>query len=221
MQRAVFSIFLAAGAAVSAVTGTAVGAEVDAQDVLMLKQTVESQQESLSALRFRVAEISSQLIEAKREVDSLRRANNAISRDLVTQEQLKVLAGKLEQVDANRRRDSERLFEALKKIVDTPPAPAPVVSSPPERAPRGPAADSPEGSSTRSESRKPAKAPVELPAESYQHVVKANQTLSEILVAYRKEYGLKTTMAHVEAANPKLNPNRLFVGQTINIPVVK
>lgn len=222
MNRAVVSVLLAASVAVAAVGGTARAAEVDAQDVLILKQTVQTQQEALDSLRLRIAALETQNLEARREMDTIRRANSALSRDLVTQEQLKALVAKLEQVDTNRRRDSERLFEAMKKIIDTPPTPLPpTVHHPaPERSPKRPPADAGDGDSGKPEG-KPAPPAVELPSESYQHVVKPDETLSEILIAYRKEYGLKTSIAHVVAANPGLNPNRLKSGKTIIIPAVK
>lgn len=219
MNRAVVSVLLAAGVAVAAVGGTARAAEVDAQDVLILKQTVQTQQEALDSLRLRIAALETQNLEARREIDTVRRANAALSRDLVTQEQLKALAAKLEQVDTNRRRDSERLVEAMKKIVDTP-LPPPVHHPAPERSPKRPPADAADADSGKPDG-KPAQPAVELPSESYQHVVKPDETLSEILIAYRKEYGLKTSIAHVVAANPGLNPNRLKSGKTIIIPAVK
>ncbi len=214
-------------------------AEVDAQDVLILKQTVENQNERLERLERngqRMALLESRLLEAMREIENLKRANAALSKEAVNQEQLKALAAKIEQVDANRRHDSERLFEAMKKIVDTPPVsppgPAPGLSRNAKRpsSERSTDADAPpprsdakqskgdKGSDKGSEKTKP---PVELPPESYEHIVKPNETVSDILLAYRRDYGLKTTMAQVDAANVGLNPKKLRVGQKLNIPIVK
>jgi len=226
MKRAFVSVLVAAGIGLSAVPHSAAAAEVDAQDVLILKQTVESQQETLDGLKRRLAAIESLLAESRREADGLRRANAAMSKDLVTQEQLRVLASKVEQVDNNRANDSKRIFETLKKFAEIPPPPAPVspgpaIANPPARHSTRPPVD-PSGAGSKPENEvKPPKPAIELPADSYQHLVKPGETLSEILIAYRKEYGLKTTMAHVEAANPGLNPKKLKVDQKINIPLVK
>lgn len=211
-------------------------AEVDAQDVLILKQTVENQSERLERLERngqRMALLESRLLEATREIENLKRANAVLSKEAVNQEQLKALAAKIEQVDANRRHDSERVFEAMKKIVDTPPvsAPAPAPTAwrrpPSERTPDAdppsarPGAKPPKGDKASDKGSDKTKPPVELPPESYEHIVKPNETVSDILVAYRKDYGLKTTMAQVEAANVGLNPKKLRVGQKLNIPIVK
>lgn len=232
MKRAFISSAVAAGFLVLCPVGH--GAEVDAQDVLFLKQTVESQQETIDGLKRRLAAIESQLAESRREVDTQRRTITTLTKDLVTQDQLHALATKVEQVDSNRINDSKRIFEALKKIAETPaPILPPVIQTPPNsnpperRSPRNPS-DSPDGGIKSPDGTKPeekpntkTKPPIELPAESYQHVVKQDETLSQILAAYRKQYGLKTTMAHIEAANPGINPRKLKVDQKVNIPVVK
>ncbi|HAM72799.1 MAG TPA: hypothetical protein DCM86_14250 [Verrucomicrobiales bacterium] len=45
-----------------------------------------------------------------------------------------------------------------------------------------------------------------------QHYVKAHETLSSIA----RQYGI--SMASLRAANPGVSPDRLRVGQTVNIP---
>ena len=233
VNRTVVSLVLSAGLAGSLTCGldTAVAAEVDAQDILLLKQAVEEQRETITSLRKRVSELEIKTIESQRTVESLRQSNSMLTKDLVTQDQMKALAARLEQVDTNRRRDSEKITETLKKIIETPPAPAPgPVHRPPEKPgprpradidPTSPGGDSEPGATSGHRAPIVVKAPVDLPAESYKYVVKPDETLSEILVAYRKEYGLKTTLAQVRAANPKLNPERLRPGQTVLIPIVK
>ena len=53
--------------------------------------------------------------------------------------------------------------------------------------------------------------------KGYEYEVKAGDTLSLIVQAYRKQ-GVKVTSALVIKANPGLNPNRLFTGKKIFIP---
>lgn len=229
------SVLLAAAVILPTVQQSAWGAEVDAQDFLILKQTVESQQEIIDGLRRRLAGMESKLAEVLRDSETLRRANVTLTQELVTQDQLRVLAGKVEQVDVNRANDSKRIFETLKKFADAPSAAVtpPIGAGPDRRNNRTPldsldvgvkpdANVKPDADVKPDEGVKPPVKPqIVLPAESYQHTVKPNETLSEILVAYRKEHGLKTSMAHVEAANPGVKPEKLRVGQKINIPVVK
>ena len=235
MKRNVVSLVGAVSVLLLAGNPSALSAEIDAQDFLMLKQTVESQLETIDGLKRRLAGIESQLAEARRDLDSVKRSNSSSAKDYATQEQLRALAGKLEQIDTNRANDSKRIFEALRKFADTPPAPIPTplagnagngpsVSPSERRNSKTPSEFTDPGSKPEKPEKPDIKIPkptIELPAESYQHIVKPNETLSEILIAYRKEYGLKTTMAHVEAANPGLNPKKLKVDQKINIPAVK
>lgn len=229
MKRGVVS-FVAAAGILSGVTSVR-AADVDAQDVLILKQTVENQTEAIDLLKRRMAALESRMAEVQRESESLKRANGALTRDLVTQDQLRALATKVEQVDSNRAGDSKRIFETLKKFAETPlPPPAPTLERRPSRSTAdsgdvdGPKADGRGSKAPKGEPKGEPKTPkpaVDLPAESYQHVVKPNETLSEILSAYRKEFGLKTSMAQLEAANPGLNAKKLRVDQKINIPIVK
>lgn len=235
MKRAAVSVLLAVGVFLPIAPAAGRAAEVDAQDILILRQNVENQAEAIDLLKRRVAALESRLAEAQRDTESLKRANGALTRDLVTQDQLKVLNNKVEQVDNSRASDSRRIFETLKKFADAPPVviPPPAPTYPTERRSPRPSTESGE-SGTKTEPKTPkgeaktpkpeskaTKPPVDLPADSYEHVVKPNETVSEILIAYRKQYGLKTSMAQLEAANPGLNPKKLKVDQKINIPIVK
>ncbi len=229
MKRALASL-LVASAGLVPLAQTALAAEIDAQDFLILKQTVENHQttlDNLDGLRRRLAEVESKLAEARRDLTTLRQANATLMKDLVTQDQLKALVSKVELIDRNRAEDSKRIYETLKKFADAPPIAPPTVTPPDKHSPRSTREDHPTGNENPGgtggpELRdKPPKPSVDLPAESYEYTIEPDQTLSGILAAYRKQFGLKTTMAHVEAANPGINPKKLKVGQKIKIPIVK
>ena len=229
MKRALASLFVAA-AALAPAAPTAIAADIDAQDFLILRQTVENHQtalDTLDGLKRRLAEVESKLAEARRDLGAVRQANATLSKDLVTQDQLKSLVTKLELIDHNRAEDSKRIYETLKKFADAPPVAPPSLPPVDKPNPRTPANDHftgtvhPPSIGSSESGAKPLKPPVELPAENYEHTVAPDQTMSGILAAYRKEYGLKTTMAHVEAANPGVNPKKLQVGQKLKIPVIK
>jgi len=233
MKRVLASLF-AASVVVIPPALPVYAAEVDAQDFLILRQTVENHQtllDGIEVLRHRLADAEAKLARAQGEISTLRQANATLSKDLVTQDQLKALVAKVEAVDKTRADDSKRIYEALKKIADTPPVPAPAIPSPvvhhererPSAAHAGGAGDAAgeAGAEASGKPVKPAKPAVELPSENFVHVVESGQTLSAILLEYRKGKGLKTTMAHVEAANPGLNPKKLREGQKVLIPVVK
>ena len=228
MKRA-FASLLFASVALSPIAPTAVAADLDAQDFLILRQTVENHQtalDRLDGLNRRLAEVESKLAESRREITALRQVNAVLTKDLVTQDQLKALVARVELIDHNRAEDSKRIYETLKKFADAPPIAGPVAPAVEKHSlPPGP--EHAAGSSrtdtrdTTDPGTKPPKPPIELPATNYEHEVHPGETVSGILLAYRKEYGLKTTMAHIEAANPGLNPKKLKEGQKINIPIVK
>ena len=119
------------------------------------------------------------------------------------------------------------LLHTLKKFADAPPIAPPPVAPPEKHSPRSTTEDHSAGNGNPGAAggpelrEKPPKPTVELPPESYEYTIEPDQTLSGILAAYRKQFGLKTTMAHVEAANPGINPKKLKVGQKIKIPIVK
>jgi nucleoid-associated protein YgaU len=74
---------------------------------------------------------------------------------------------------------------------------------------------------------KPAEKPVEKPAEpiakeGWVHTVERGQSVGTILDAYRKEYGLKTSLDDLRKANPNIrNLNLVRPGQDIIIPDIR
>lgn len=126
---------------------------------------------------------------------------NAANTGVASQDDLKRLADKIEDVDRKRVADYERIvsqIEGLGKVVATPP-PAPKERS---RAPE----DEPP--------------PAKVSGSGYEYVIKRGDRLSVIAQAYR-EKNIKVTVKDILDANPGLNPDRLRVGQKIFIPAPK
>ena len=113
-----------------------------------------------------------------------------------SQDDLKLLAAKLQEIDQKRKEDNELILKRLEGLGKTLNAaarsPAPV-----------PASD------TRSS-----------PASDrghYEYVIQSGDTLTAIVAAY-KDKGIKISVDDLLKANPGLKPERLTVGQKIIIP---
>lgn len=129
---------------------------------------------------------------------------NSGNSTLATQQDLKQLASKIEDVDRKRAADYDRLvsqIEALGKLVTAPPAAVPKARSRP--APT----EEPEPAANVSD-------------KGYYYVVKKGDYLSLIAQAYRAK-NVKVTVKQILDANPGLDEKRLIVGQKIFIPAPK
>ena len=148
----------------------------------------------------------------QREVESLRSAvrdsqEKTISRlgEFATREDLKKIVDQIKEVDQRREADRKLIlqeFENLGKALTQP-------------APRAAARrNDPE---PRSEPEKP------IEGTFIEYVVQPNESLSEIRVKYNSELQKQgrppVSIQDIVRANPRLNPDRIFVGQKINLPV--
>ena len=142
------------------------------------------------------------LIDAKnsqnKQIDELARALEALQQQInkpnasyASQEDVKLLAEKLQEIDRKRLDDNERILKELKNLSTAAIRPAP---------PRPAASDSP---------------PV--PSKGYEYVIQQGDTLHVIIAAY-KEKNIKITLDQILKANPGLKPEKLRVGQKIFIP---
>ena len=109
-----------------------------------------------------------------------------------TQEDLKQLTEKLQEIDRKRQHDNELLVKSIEDIRKAVGGWA-----------RSPAIDS----SPLTASDKP----------HYEKIIESGDTLNAIVAAYR-EKGIKVTLEQIVNANPGLDPKKLKVGQKIVIP---
>jgi len=115
-----------------------------------------------------------------------------------TQEELKQLTAKLQEIDEKRQQDSEHIVKELEKLGRT-------LGTAGPRRPVAPA---------------PVTAPGDGPAVSdkgYEYVIQSGDNLSAVAKAYN-EKGVKVTVDQILKANPGLKPKELRVGQKIFIP---
>ncbi|MEY4690029.1 MAG: hypothetical protein RIT19_354 [Verrucomicrobiota bacterium] len=210
-----------------------VRAEITQEDLRQLQTRFQQAEESEERLRARIQKLESTLAELRSQIGEVRSVAASAGKDAVTQDQLKKVVDQLRELDRRRQEDNEKVLQQIKRLADLPAPPPPSFEDP---KPKGRKASGdagtggsgsigktepriePKVSEPKSEAVKPS-----LPAdyEFYEHVVRDNQSLSQIINEYNKGYGLKVRFKHVLEANPKLRPERLVPGQKVRIPVVK
>jgi LysM repeat protein len=146
------------------------------QDLLAMQDAQRKQIEALSA-----------------ELQSLREKAGQANPNAVTQDDLRRLAEKLQEVDKKREDDRDLI---LKEIENLGKAAA--------KAKR-PVADKPTASGASGSEK------------GYEYEVQSGDTLSAIAAAY-KDQGIKVTVDQILKANPGLKPTNMKVGQKIFIP---
>ena len=204
-------------------------AEITAEDLRQLQTRFQQAEESEERLRARIQKLESTIAELRSQIGDVRSVASAAGKDSVTQDQLKKVLDQLRDLDRRRQEDNEKVLQQIKKLADLPAPPPPNFDEPKSKG-RKPAADAGAGAGKGDAKTEP-KAPEakaeppkpSLPAdyEFYEHVVRDNQSLGQIINEYNKGYGLKVRLKHVLEANPKLRPERVVPGQKIRIPVVK
>ena len=160
----------------------------------LLEEALRTQQKRIGAL---VNEIHS----LREEVDRLKSKNESAA----TQESIKRLADKIEEVDKKRRDDNELVLAQLKAIgkglakpATAPKDPAPPSVNPKHDLPVSPTDDKP-------------------PENGYTYKIKDNDTLVKIVKDLNAQ-GFKVSQKQIMDANPKVNWTKLRIGQPIFIP---
>ncbi|MFM8879975.1 MAG: hypothetical protein ACKOKG_12725 [Verrucomicrobiota bacterium] len=204
-------------------------AEITPEDLRQLQTRFQQAEESEERLRARIQKLESTIAELRSQIGDVRSVASAAGKDSVTQDQLKKVLDQLRDLARRRQEDNEKVLQQIKNLADMPAPPPPSFDEPKSKG-RKPAADAGAGAG-RAEAKSEPKAPepkAEPPKPSlppdyefYEHVVRDNQSLGQIINEYNKGYGLKVRLKHVLEANPKLRPERVVPGQKIRIPVVK
>ena len=134
-----------------------------------------------------------------KEVESLREQQSRPRASYASEEDLRRLAEKIQEIDKKRADDKELILKEIGKLGNK-------FSATP-----GPARPKPSVADTT-----PSTSP-EKSDKGYEYVIKSGDSLSAIAKAYR-EQGIKVTVDQILKANPKLEPTKLRVGQKIWIP---
>ncbi len=202
-------------------------AEISPEDIRQLQTRFQQAEESEERLRARIQKLESTIAELRSQLGEVRSVAASAGKDSVTQEQLKKVLDQLRDLDRRRQEDNEKVLQQIKRLADLPTAPPPSFDDPKPKG-RKPSAEPSVGAggAAKIDSKAEPKADVPKPTlpadyEFYEHVVRDNQSVSQIINEYNKGYGLKVRLKHVLEANPKLRPERLVTGQKVRIPVVK
>lgn len=162
-----------------------------------LQETLQSQQRRMNTLVEEVHNLREQVDKLKNKAEST-----------ATTDAIKQLATKIEEVDTKRQKDNELVYKkiaALGKEVATTLVPKePVVTPPPKSDPKP---------AQPKESDGP-------PENSMAYKIKDGDTLSRIVTDLRA-INIKVTQKQIMDANPKVNWNKLRIGQTIYIPATQ
>ncbi|MCX6870156.1 MAG: hypothetical protein NTY84_05930 [Verrucomicrobia bacterium] len=210
-------------------------AEITPEDIRQLQTRFQQAEESEERLRARIQKLEATIAELRSQLGEVRSVAASAGKDAVTQEQLKKVVDQLRDLDRRRQEDNEKVVHQIKRLADLPTAPPPSFDDPKPKGRKpsgepsvgaGGTAKSDPKSDSKSDLKSEPKADVPKPTlptdyEFYEHVVRDNQSVSQIINEYNKGYGLKVRLKHVIEANPKLRPERLVTGQKIRIPVVK
>lgn len=198
------SVILATAAPVPAqdsVAATAAEREEREANYRRMSALIEQLQETLQSQQRRMNTLVEEVHNLREQVDRLK--NKAES--TATTEAIKQLATKIEEVDTKRQKDNELVYKkisALGKEVATTLAPKdPGILTPPkvENKPAAP------------------KEPAGPPENAMAYKIKDGDTLSRIVTDLRA-INVKVTQKQIMDANPKVNWNKLRIGQTVFIP---
>jgi nucleoid-associated protein YgaU len=137
------------------------------------------------------------LDELARQVRELQEKAGRPDATSASNDDVKQLAAKIQEVDRKRQEDNEKIVRELKDLGRS-------LGSGSARKPAPPAAT--------------ASAPeAKVPDNGFEYVIKSGDTLSLIAKAYTDK-GVKVTVEDILKANPGLKPDRMRVGQKIFVP---
>jgi TolA-binding protein len=193
--------------------------------VLPLENYSQGNQELLEEIKHLAGEVADlreansaqdrRIGQMQKEIDTLRgdvresrdRATSKMG-DFATRDDLKKMVENIREVDQRRESDRKLILGEFEKLGKT-------LSQPAERAERS------SRNKTKEKEHEPDKEAASIEVLSYK--VKDGQRLSDILKEYNgalKEQGRPpVTLEQVKRANPKININRIVVGQEVLLPV--
>jgi len=151
------------------------------QDILAAQ---EQQGKQLAALQKQLSDLSDKV-------------NTPAVNDSASRDDLKTLAGQVQEIDKKRQADRDLILKELENLGKV------GAGSSRRTPPLAAAADDTPAPAT--------------PQKGYEHKVEAGETISAIAKAYHDQ-GVKVTADDILKANPKVNPTKLYVGQKIFIP---
>lgn len=135
-----------------------------------------------------------------KEIQALREAQSQPNTSYATQEDLRKLAERVQEIDRKREADKELILKEIQHLGKA------VANPPPVARPKPANLENPKSGGAGD--------------KGYEYTVQAGDSLSLIASAY-KDKGVKVTVDQILKANPGLKAEKLKVGQTIFIPSTK
>jgi LysM repeat protein len=182
---------------------------VRAQDAIPAPLSSQEAEENYKSLRGKLQDMieaqsayEKRIQALEREVSDLREQLAKPSGNYASQEDVKQLAGTVQEIDRKREADTKHIldeFSRLGKTLAATPAPRPstkppVIDSTPTYTPK-------------------------VDESGFTYQIKAGDNLSTIAQAYKEQQGIRVTVRQILDANPGLNPDKLVIGKKIFIPV--
>ena len=206
------SLFVAVLTAWFCVAIPAQGLQVDVEEFKRLQGEVADLRDANVAYQKRISELTRRIEKLQEDVREAHDRSTMKMGDLVTREELKKVIDRIAEVDEKREADRKIILEQFDKL---------------EKALTSGASGSRSVNrgNTRERERETEKEPKPeiIEGKFLEYIVQKDESFSVILDRYNrqlKEEGLPTIRrADVEKVNPNLNPNRIFTGQMIRLPV--
>ena len=143
----------------------------------------------------------------QKEIGELReKVNTPVVNDSASREDLKKLAGQVQEIDQKRQDDRDLILKEIEKLGK---AAAITPVTPTHKTKPAPEPTTPSGENTT--------ATPSGPENGHYYVIKDGDRLSDIVKAYRAQ-GVKVTTSQILKANPGLDPNKIISGRKIFIP---
>lgn len=185
----------------SAPQGRAQGLQVDLEEFRRLQGEVADLRDAKTADQKRIAELSRKVEQLQSALRSAEERTTLKLGDAITRDDLKKIIDRIAEVDDRRENDKKVILEQFEKVTK-------IVAQPSLGTKRTPAKE---------------KEVEQIEGTFIEHKVKDGDTFGQILqdfnVALKNEGRPTVTFSQVKKVNPKLDLNRIHVGQTILLPV--
>ena len=178
-----------------------------------INSRVQELEETLQAHQKTIMKLTEELHRLNEEVSRL----NTKNENAATQESLKRLGEKIEEVDRKRQADNDLILAQLKALGRTALQKA---SSPEKTNPIPPTGRPPGTAPGNKEQVAGSGTSPAVPESGYEYTIKSGDTLDKILRDLRA-HGMKLTPKQVMDANPGVNWNKLKISQKIFIPAAQ
>ena len=212
MKFAAASLFLLL---CSALPARAQSNEVILEEFRRLQGEVADLREAKSAGDRRINDLQKKIESLQRELRETHEKSILKQGDFITRDDIKKVLEQIDKVDSQRENDKKVILEEFDKLAQK-------LSQPPSRGNTGSGRNKEVARNQEKEKEKETETQ-QVEGTFYPHKVKSGETFGEILQAYnaalKNEGRPAVSYSQVKKANPKINLDRIYVGQEILFPV--